>query len=672
MAEEKKKKVTIIGIYGVAGAGKSHVLRELKGILGSDHFAFFEGSEVIDRLVPGGLETFKQLPEREKVSFREHAISSIAADCINDGKVGVVAGHYLFWSEDDAVTVVCTERDLATYTHIIYLNTQDGEVAARRRNDTSKARPPLTPKQLGLWQDREREELRKACYQNDILFAVIDSHSIRMTDVSNLVQHFREYTEIKNLGDACRMLDRIVESQSQGSRLKAMLVLDGDKTMAAEDTGTLFWEHVKPYLPETEDEGNPFKTLFSSRLGYSHKAFCQATLLFEEWADSERFESICSGIAAQVTLYPEIESLLQQAKADQQVGAVVITCGARMVWEKILENAHLADKVKVIGGGRISDGIVVDPVVKAHLVDQMQIRYLLSVTALGDSILDLPMLSQADKAIVVVGNEQSRSKSMDEALAHRIKNRGLRAYQTLLGSNATPRLDYRRLPLVHLSDPLFVDFIFSRRRIWYDNVPIILTDTKAAKLLMTPMRDAMNSGPSLRDAHHKTGWYLAMNALVDAIGVEEMQIEHVQGGMSSGHRLAREEDTLIVALMRGGEPMALGVNDAFPLASFLHARETEDIKVEHLNRKATVILVDSVINTGKTAIQFIRYVHSLAPYARIMVVAGVVQAEALDELEAIQKDVRHQLVALRKSNNRYTGQGGTDTGNRLFNTTYLE
>ena len=55
--------------------------------------------------------------------------------------------------------------------------------------------------------------------------------------------------------------------------------------------------------------------------------------------------------------------------------------------------------------------------------------------------------------------------------------------------------------------------------------------------------------------------------------------------------------------------------------------------------------------------------------------AGVVQSEAIDKLHKLCEDLRHtrlSLVALRKSDNKYTGQGGTDTGHRLFNTTYLD
>ncbi|RMZ90942.1 hypothetical protein DV736_g1835, partial [Chaetothyriales sp. CBS 134916] len=673
MAYGNEKRVTIIGIYGLPGTGKSHMLRGLERILGSDYFTFFEGSEVIGRLVPGGLEAFKKLQEHDKIPFREHAISSIAADCINDRKAGVITGHYMFWSEaDDWGASVCTQRDLTTYTHVIYLDTPPEVIAARCRDDSTKIRPSLLVEQLQRWQNREKAELRKACYQNRILFSVVNSESVEATDLAMILQHFRNYDQTQNLRHALQKLDNFIETQ--GEQVKAMLALDGDRTMAAEDTGTLLWENVRNrYKLQAEDD--PFKSIFGSPLGYSHKAFCQATLLLEEWADFQTFEEICTEVAAKVTLYPEIASLLHQVGAEQQASAVVITCGVRLIWQKVLEMAGVADKVKVIGGGRISEGLVVDAAVKGVLVDHMRHHHQLFVTALGDSVLDLPMLCKANQAVVVVGNEQTRSKTMDADLALWINTTGPRARQTLLGPNATPRLDSKRLPVVQLTDPSFVDLIFSRPHVSSDLDVILLTDSKASKLLMSPMRDAMKNGPSLRDAHYNTGWYLAVNALVDAIGIEEYQIRHVQGGQSSGYRLARENGTLIVALMRGGEPMALGVNNAFPLASFLHAKEPEDIKAEHLGGKATVLLVDSVINSGKTMIDFTHHVHSLGPNVRILMVAGVVQAQAVGKLKDLQETIRHRqigLVALRKSDNRYTGKGSTDTGNRLFNTTYLQ
>jgi len=57
-----------------------------------------------------------------------------------------------------------------------------------------------------------------------------------------------------------------------------------------------------------------------------------------------------------------------------------------------------------------------------------------------------------------------------------------------------------------------------------------------------------------------------------------------------------------------------------------------------------------------------------------MVIAGVVQALSVSKgslAEALADHAKFSLVALRLSDNKFTGRGATDTGNRLFNTTHL-
>ena len=126
--------------------------------------------------------------------------------------------------------------------------------------------------------------------------------------------------------------------------------------------------------------------------------------------------------------------------------------------------------------------------------------------------------------------------------------------------------------------------------------------------------------------------------------------------------------------MRGGEPMAYGVSDAFPLAMFVHARDADDIKLHHLEGQLTVILVDSVVNTGKTIVESVQQVRKLHATIRIVIVAGVVQAQCVSGGSLNQALARHakiHLIALRLSETKFTGSGTTDTGNRLFNTTRL-
>ena len=139
-----------------------------------------------------------------------------------------------------------------------------------------------------------------------------------------------------------------------------------------------------------------------------------------------------------------------------------------------------------------------------------------------------------------------------------------------------------------------------------------------------------------------------------------------------GYRLRSEGDTGIVALMRGGEPMAFGINAIYPTARFMHASSAGDLKLHYLKPLKTVILVDSVINSGKSIMDFIEHIKTLDDSVQIVLVAGVVQRQVLDRKHAFCGMLRRlgiPLVALRLSENKFTGTKGTDTGNRLFNAT---
>ena len=109
---------------------------------------------------------------------------------------------------------------------------------------------------------------------------------------------------------------------------------------------------------------------------------------------------------------------------------------------------------------------------------------------------------------------------------------------------------------------------------------------------------------------------------------------------------------------------------------FLHAKETKEIRHDHLQDVATVVLVDSVINSGKTIVEFVQHIKDIQPAIRLVVVAGVVQSLAIapggmlyEQLSAVPN---LSFVTLRVSETQFTGTKGNDTGNRLFNTTHLE
>ncbi len=661
----------VVGLYGVPGSGKTFLLHCLEKQLGREYFAFYEGSKMIANIVPGGLDAFQKLDEPEKTKWRQRAIEIIGSESLTSGKVAIFAGHFMFWAEDeDTCQVVYTKNDLDTFTHILYLDVPAEIIAQRRIDDTERIRPSTSINHLRKWQQAEKTQMRRLCYLHGILFSLVSSHSILTETVSRLVRDFRHHTEEGNLSLAESRLDEALEGCH--GQLKTVLVMDADRTLTAEDTGALFWNRFSS-SPRSMNEEHPLKAIFSSPLGYSYAAFRQASMLYEEIQDQD-FDVLCQEVASTVNIHPEFVSLLNLVAQKQHVGAVIISCGLHRVWKKVLERAGLAKTVKIIAGGRIEDEIVVTGAVKAALVSRLRSVHQVYVWAFGDSPLDLEMLKKADRAIVVVGDKDKRSKTMDEALVNAIDNEGLRAHQIVLPRTSSPRWNTDKLPLIDLTNQEFVDSVLCRRSRSNGIQMLHATDTNSAKLLMTPMRDVKIAGPVLREAHRRVGWYLATEFVVEVIGLEEYSIAHVQGHNTSGYRLSYERHTSIVALMRGGEAMALGVNEAFPLAMFVHASRPEDVNLHHLQGQRNILLVDSVVNSGNTVVQFVQHVRHLNATIRIVVIAAVIQADAVSEgslAQALAHDKNLSLVSLRVSKNKFTGTGITDTGNRLYNTTHL-
>lgn len=407
--------------------------------------------------------------------------------------------------------------------------------------------------------------------------------------------------------------------------------------------------------------------------------------MYEEIADPAQFDAICEQVASQVTMYPEFVTFLELVAKTTHARAVVATCGMAHIWTKVLRNHGFSESVQVVGGGRLSNGYVVTGDIKRQLVSNLRKVYGMEVFTFGDSPLDLPTLREAGhgKRFIVVGDEKIRSKSMEDALRKEefLSMFGYR--QILLPATVQPRLTANDLPVTQLDDFHVLKDVHDRHRV---GPAFVVANNTTALQLSTPMRNADSNGPLLREAHRRVGWYLATEHVGAMVGIEKYDIPHTQGGMTDGWRLRDEKKTSIVALMRGGEPMAFGVSDAFPLAFFVHAKEPVQLKREHIINQKQILLVDSVVNNGDSVVEFVEHIRSIDLYIRVVVVTGVIQAKSIAHVndghgsserggkigKLIDKDPNVFVIALRKSENKYTGKGGTDTGHRLFNTTHMD
>jgi phosphoserine phosphatase/uracil phosphoribosyltransferase len=681
----------IIGLYGIPGSGKSHLLNKLQHFLPSTNFLLFEGSEILGH-ISGGLPAFLAADNKRKIELRSTAIQEIRRQCVESGKTGIVTGHACFWNaESKSVEQVHTKHDWDVFTHVVFLNPSVEVLAARRERDEVRSRKVLhldsakNLEYLHLWQDEERLILREVCRECGLLFVSLDTGVVTAYAIAALLREFAQDTVEGNLLRAEACLDEAISATSSASgynglfldnkkknldhnspssminKLGTVLIFDADRTLAPQDTGLLFWKkyHEVLGLPATRD---PLKALFSGPLAYSYTAFHQAALLYSELAEGD-FNEICKAVAEEVTLYDELLALIRQALQTHNIRVVVMTCGLRCIWEHVLNRAGLAsNSVSVIGsGGRItsisdSDSFGVTPEVKGLLVTRLRNQHKLHTIAFGDSPLDIPMLLAA-----------TRSTTMDTALYHAITAHKLQAKQLLLPPTVLARPSSSLLPELDVSN---LGSLLSPRF-----TILLATNLPTSKLLSTNMRDASLHGPALQTTHSLSGWYLATSLLPLTLPLEKKPITHVQGHTeNSGVRLAAEESTLIISLMRGGDPMARGVHNAFPNAKYLHAFTPANITATTLLAASveTVLLVDSVINTGKSILEFATHIRALNPSVTIVVVAGVVQEACLQWDSVFRVEALRiggiSVVALRVSANKFTGKGATDTGNRLFNT----
>lgn len=644
-AQKHTRRPVVIGVFGIPGSGKTHLLREVTRELKYNGFAHYELRNAVAAVSPGGINTFRSMPNHEQTRRREMAIRSIQADSAKNWTTALVAAYYMFWPErKPSGLIALTDADLQIYTHILYLDTPSQTISERRRN-TREARGRLTSvAHLTRWKEAEKEALRRLCREHGILFLVLAPHLIAKQKVTTLLRDLQVHNEYYNTFLALAQVDKIL-SNIKGP-LDTVLLFDSDKTLAPQDSSDLFWGLVSDRNRQTRQQ-SPLGELFGSSLGHSYLAFRQAMLLYEEALNDTKFNALCSEAGKGMTMYSDFRTLLQQVSDKQHIKVIVVTSGLRQVWANVLKNEGLSDTVDLIGGGRLADRFVVTAKVKQAIVKRVHEARNARVWAFGDSPLGLEMLQCADEAIVVTGAQHTRSKSMDDQLTQALEHGNFHPRQIVLPSSELPRLDATRLPVTRLSDQNLVKSMTAH------HVRIVhATDRPAAKLLMTPRRGPTASLVSgFGGIHSNIGQYLATEFLTEIIGLEEISPSDQANG-TGGHQLLHEKDTLIVALTQHGEPMALGVKEVFPLASLMHVTSASDIQAMHLQGRVTVVLVDSVVNTGQTISQFIRRIRVISRAVRIVVVAGVVYEPTIltgPIMQLLNRDSRITFVTLRLS-----------------------
>eukprot|EP00284_Hemiselmis_tepida_P002592 CAMPEP_0174944910 /NCGR_PEP_ID=MMETSP1355-20121228/80244_1 /TAXON_ID=464990 /ORGANISM="Hemiselmis tepida, Strain CCMP443" /LENGTH=237 /DNA_ID=CAMNT_0016192247 /DNA_START=106 /DNA_END=816 /DNA_ORIENTATION=- len=230
-----------IGLYGISGVGKSTFLGTLES--GEQRLEVVEGSDVLAKRC-GSLDKFKSLGSSQKRAEREAAGEHLIHR--SEGNPLVVAAHFSFPAREQPATgpfsfeVAFTDTDARLYTHVVYLEADAQVIASQSSLDTSRSRQHCDNEELlEQWQRHEIDQLRTRCERNGTPFSLIgplrDSGRSDFAAAKALIHDWLEQHK-NRLAVQKWLKDSLEPSNAAGVPKSVFLLIDGDGTLAREDT----------------------------------------------------------------------------------------------------------------------------------------------------------------------------------------------------------------------------------------------------------------------------------------------------------------------------------------------------------------------------------------------------------------------------------------------------
>ncbi|KAJ5939572.1 hypothetical protein N7466_002706 [Penicillium verhagenii] len=438
------KRPTLIGLYGLPGSGKSFLLDKLRGFNGDDakDFIIFDEKQVIETVLPSArIADFDNWADVPRANHRKRGLEQIQTDSYENGKGAVIAGNGKLWDGDDHYRTMISTHDFKAFTHIVYLEVPAAATHAQRLADR-KVRPLASVNHLQKWQEADIVYVADQCKRHSIIFTKISAHT-SIHKLFWMFHDFRRHTQEYNAQLAEQRMERALSARPS-RKLDPVLVLDGDRILAPINTRDMFMKRIhRGRGPGKEN--------------YSYEAKRQETILCEELVPDTGYRAICEEIAKEIRIRGDFARLLHNVKVYQRhVRVLVLTCGLREVWKLVFEKAGFGDTVDIIGGGRLSDGLVMTPELKERLVKYLRVQMERFVWAFGSKTQDLGMMIASNQPIVVCCKEFSNT-DLATYVSQRVETHRFRPWQVVL-PGASP-LSGSQIPVLSLEKLVALEFI---------------------------------------------------------------------------------------------------------------------------------------------------------------------------------------------------------------------
>lgn len=378
-----------IGVYGVSRSGKSYLINKVQENI---PIKSINGSKRLSEIAGVAIEDFKKLHENEKEFCRHQLINQLREEFPKEDLI--IDGHYCFLSSNrDKYDVVFTDNDLSFYDTFIYLDTPAETILERFRNSQGFRKDlTITKEEIENWKAFEIRELKKQCRAaNKDLIIFEDNLEENVMWIKLLLD---KNIRTSSLAIANDILDTY---KYELEKYDKILLLDCDKTLSINDSTIDFFKYVNF---DTKLLKNTF-----NRDRYSLFQFNRIALQYS-LLNRRDYEKCCNEIAKDKVILAD-DTINYLKKNYSQFLSIGITSGIKDVWLNIKKQIDFPQII--VGGSYLPhDRYVISDEVKRIVAKKLreQGKY---VVALGDSMVDLPMLIEANEGYIVAYEKINQS-----------------------------------------------------------------------------------------------------------------------------------------------------------------------------------------------------------------------------------------------------------------------
>ncbi|AIZ79737.1 haloacid dehalogenase-like hydrolase [Actinobacillus equuli] len=385
-----------IAVYGVSRSGKDYLLERVVAHLTAQGISavHIKGSATLNELsnqeygIP-----LKQADEEKRTVLRNHFIDIVEKTSLTHDVV-FVDGHYAFIDETGFNTVF-TKADKYCYDHFFYLDTLTKKIVEFSRNDPRRPQDlTIQTDKIAAWKCFEIKGLGAACDELGKELIILDENT--QNCIQFITHWITDFSRFDYPSIAKQLVNQFLETNKK--KHSVAVLLDCDNTLSENDTTYDFCDFLNI-------EKSALKLIFAGDR-YSSYQFFQVQNLYQQF-NSEELEEAVKYAVPKIQISNKVWTFVKQQNTKAYICA--LTSGVQNIWQNKADELGDIDNV----WGNVTDKtqtFFVTPLLKKHITLAFKARGV-QVIAIGDSVIDIPMLKVAEQGYIVAHKKLNQAVS---------------------------------------------------------------------------------------------------------------------------------------------------------------------------------------------------------------------------------------------------------------------